>query len=343
MKDKINISIIGAGIMGAKHARIYSEMDGANLTAIVDLNQEKAKTLAEECGVKQVYSDYHRLLQVKEIDAVHIATPDYLHKEPVIDALKAGKHVLVEKPLATTIEDAENIVRISRDTGCHVMVNYTHRWAAPYAKAKQIIQAGDIGGAVMVYARKDDTLWAATEMMDWTANTSPASYLSTHDIDLVLWFLETDVESVYALGVRKVLQKKKIDTEDAIQALLRFKNGAIGTFESCWVLPNSMPTVTDSFIEIIGEKGTIHIDRIHEGLKVATEDGYHFPRLSLESEVDGRMRGGITLCLEYFIDSLLNGRKPQPDAEVGLKIVKISNAIGLSIERKKAIEIDSFV
>jgi predicted dehydrogenase len=340
MRKSIRLAVIGAGIMGQKHARIYSEMDGAELTAIIDVDENRAKRLAAQCGAKNVYQDFHRALDTEEIDAVHVATPDFLHKEPVIAALRSGRHVLVEKPLAVTVADAEEIVRVCDETGCHVMVNYTHRWAAPYARTREIVSRGEIGAPVMVYARKDDTLWAATEMMNWTERTSPASYLSTHDIDLVLWFLDTDVTSVYALGVKKVLVEKNIDTEDAIQALVRFENGAIGTFESCWVLPNSMPTVTDSFIEIVGEKGTIHIDRIHEGLKVATEKSYQYPKLSLETEVQSRIVGGIASCLGYFVETLRAGAKPQPDARWGLKIVRISNAIQASIQRQAAVRLD---
>lgn len=337
MKEKITVGIIGAGIMGSLHARIYSEMETASLVGISDIDLNKAKTLADKHKVRYVFKDYRDLLKMEEIDAIHVATPDFLHKEPVLEALKSGKHVLVEKPLATTVADSELILKVARDSGRQVMVNYTHRWAVPYAEAKNIIAKGEIGQPVMVYARKDDTLWASTEMMNWTNKTSAASYLSTHDIDLVLWFLETDVESVYALGVKKVLVKQDIDTEDAIQAIVRFKNGAIGTFESCWILPNSMPTATDSFIEIIGEKGMIHIDRIHEGLKVATENKYIFPKLSLSSEIHGKMQGGIQQCLESFIESLRRGEKPQPDAENGLKIVKISEAIQLSLARKEVV------
>lgn len=341
MKDKIRIGIVGAGVMGTKHARIYTEMSHACLVGIADINYDRAKAVAEQFGVKRAAKDYHDLLTMEEIDAIHIATPDFLHTEPVIDALKMGKHVLVEKPMATTTDDAKLIVNLSGETGCHVMVNYTHRWAAPYATAKNIIQEGKIGDAVMVYARKDDTLRAVDWMAGWIEKTSPASYLSTHDIDLVLWFLETEIESVYALGVKNVLKRRNLDTEDAIQALVQFKNGAIGTFESCWILPSSMPTDTDSFIEIIGEKGTIHVDRIHEGLKVGHEERYEFPKLSLLSEIQGKLQGGVVLCLEHFVDSLRKGEKPQPDAETGLKIVKISKAIQLSIARKKVVYIDS--
>ena len=340
MRKTIRLAVIGAGIMGQKHARIYSEIEGAELTTIVDVDENRAKNLAARCGARSVYQDFRRALDSEDLDAVHVATPDFLHKEPVIAALRSGRHVLVEKPLATTVADAEEIVRVSSETGCHVMVNYTHRWAAPYARTREIVSRGDIGAPVMVYARKDDTLWAATEMMSWTERTSPASYLSTHDIDLVLWFLDTDVASVYALGVKKVLVERNIDTEDAVQALVRFENGAIGTFESCWVLPNSMPTVTDSFIEIIGEKGTIHIDRIHEGLKVATQESYQYPKLSLESEVQNRIVGGIASCLRYFVETLRAGDKPQPDANWGLKIVRISNSIQTSIRRGTVVRLD---
>jgi predicted dehydrogenase len=341
VKDTIAVGIIGAGIMGTKHARIYSEMEHARLAAVADINLSAAQKIAEAHGVRHVFKDYREMLKMPEIDAIHVATPDFLHRDPVIDALRAGKDVLVEKPPATTVADAREIVEISRETGRHVMINYTHRWAAPYAMTKNIVAEGKIGAPVMTYARKNDALWAATEMMSWTEKTSCASYLSTHDIDLVLWFLETDVESVYALGVKKVLAQRNIDTEDAIQALVRFKNGAIGTFESCWVLPNTMPTTTDSFIEIIGEKGTIHVDRIHEGLRVGTTESYSYPKLSLLTEVQGRLQGGVQMCLAHFIESLRKGEKPQPDAEHGLKIVKISKAIELSIARREAVAIDS--
>jgi predicted dehydrogenase len=338
VKDKVTVGIVGAGIMGSQHARIYSELGHARLAGVADIDLKKAEAVAARHGAR-AFADYRAMLDLPEVDAIHIATPDHLHVRPVLDALAAGKHVLVEKPLATTVEDALAIVEASKRARRHVMVNYTHRWAAPYSYARAVIASGKIGKPLMVYARKDDAIWAATEMMSWTSATSSASYLSTHDIDLVLWWLDTDVESVYALGVKEVLKARGIDTEDAIQALVRFSSGAIGTFESCWVLPNSMPTVTDSFIEIVGEKGSIHVDRIHEGVKVATPDKYEFPKVSLSLEIDGRLRGGVAFCLEQFIDALRNDRKPEPDAENGLKIVRISTAIQRSIKLGQAVKV----
>jgi predicted dehydrogenase len=339
MKDKVTIGIVGAGIMGSQHARIYSEIEHARLFAVADVDPKKAEATAAKYGAR-AFTDYRRMLDEPEIDAIHVATPDHLHIGPVLDSLRAGKHVLVEKPLATTVEDATQIADTSKKTGRHVMVNYTHRWAAPYAHAHAVISSGRIGKPLMVYARKDDAIWAATEMMSWTSSTSSASYLSTHDIDLVLWWLGTDVDSIYALGVKGTLKARGIDTEDAIQALVRFSNGAIGTFESSWVLPNTMPTVTDSFIEIVGDKGTLHVDRIHEGVKLATQDKYEFPKMSMSLEIDGRLRGAVAFCLEHFVEALRHGTKPQPDAENGLKIVRISTAIQRSIKQGQVVRVE---
>ena len=207
---------------------------------MADIDEKKATSVASKYGAR-AFTDYRKMLEAGEVDAIHIATPDHLHTEPVLAALEAGKHVLVEKPMATTVDDARKVVATAQRVGRHVMVNYTHRWAAPYAHAEAAIRSGDIGKPLMVYARKDDAIWAATEMMSWTAMTSSASYLSTHDIDLVLWFLDTDVESVYAMGVKKVLVEHGIDTEDAIQALVRFSNGAIGTFSPPGFCPTPCP------------------------------------------------------------------------------------------------------
>ena len=331
MSDKIGVCLIGAGIMGKKHARIYHEMVNAELRAVVDIDREKAAEIARQYGNGRAYVSLSDALSEGEIDAVHVATPDFLHMEPVLTAINAGKHVLVEKPLATSVSDAQKIAETAAGTGVHVMVNYTHRFAAPYAKAESIIRSGEIGEVKMVYARKNDTIWAATEMMNWTHKTSPAAYLSTHDIDLVLWMGRLSIDSVYALSTRGVLTGQGIDSEDAVQAVVRFSNGAIGTFESCWVLPKTMPTVTDSFIEIIGTDGSIHIDRIHEGVKIANRDGYHFPKLSLEYEADGRVHGGIQSCLTHFVDSLRTGTTPQPDASWGVQVVRVSKAIDRSI------------
>ena len=158
MKDSITVGIIGAGIMGSRHAGIYTDMETAVVGGIADIDRTKAQTVSSKHGIRHVFTDYHELLKLDEIDAIHVATPDFCHTEPVMDALKAGKHVLVEKPLASNIEDAKEIVKTSQAAGKHVIVNYTHRWAAPYAMTKNIISDGKLGEPVMAYAKKDDTL-----------------------------------------------------------------------------------------------------------------------------------------------------------------------------------------
>lgn len=334
--DKIGFGIIGAGIMGEKHARVFSELPHSRVVAVADLDEKKAKRVAVKYGGRS-YSDYKELLENPHVRAVCIATPDFLHFEPVIAVLDTGKDVLVEKPLATSLAEAKKIVEKAKDSKSKLMVNYTHRWAAPYANAMISIKNGDIGEPIMAYARKNDILWVPTEMMNWADRTSPADYLSTHDIDLVRWFFKSEIKLVYAQGVSKVLKKRKINTEDAIQAAVKFENGAIATFESAWIYPDSFPTPTDSFIELVGTEGVIHIDRKKESVEISSKNKYYFPKISLESEINGTLQGGFRLCLEYFLKSILEDRSPEPSAKDGLKIVEIVEAIHQSIEKGKPI------
>ena len=143
-KKRISVGIIGAGITGTRHARIYSELEHARLYGVADIDEKKASEVASKYDAK-AFQDYRKMLEAAEVDAIHITTPDHLHTEPVLAALEAGKHVLVEKPMATTVDDARQVVATAQRVGRHVMVNYTHGWAAPYAHTEALIRSGDIG------------------------------------------------------------------------------------------------------------------------------------------------------------------------------------------------------
>src|SRR5690606_10238253 len=121
----------------------------------------------------------------------------------------------------------------------------------------------------------------------WAASTTCAWFLSSHDIDLVCWMFDDQVETVYASAVYGQLRDRGIDTPDAIQAQCRFRGGGVATFESCWIYPNTFPTMTDSFVEVVGERGVIHLDRKQEQIEIATEQRYEYPRNLLLRTVHG--------------------------------------------------------
>lgn len=332
-------AVIGTGIMGEKHARVYAESPHTHLVAVADLNERRARSVAERYGNVRAVTDYRTLFEDPAIVGVSVATPDHLHVRPVVDALEAGRHVLVEKPLATTPADCNAIIDAARRSGSKIMVNYSHRWAPPYVAAKRAVEDGTRGRPIMAYARKNDTIYVPTEMLQWAEGTTPASFLSSHDIDLVRWYFRSEARRVYAHGVKRVLKARGIDTYDAIQALVEFDGGSMATFESSWIYPNTFPTTTDSFVELVLEQGSIHIDRKAEMVEVSNPESFHYPTLSIACEIDGRLEGAFKYSIEHFVRCVAEDKEPQITAQDGRAVAEIVEAIHRSIKQQQPIHL----
>lgn len=339
---KIGMGVIGAGIMGDYHARVYSELEKTQLIAVADLVEERAKKLAKKYGARKIYTDYQKLIDDSQVEAVSVATPDFAHFRPVIGCLEAGKHVLVEKPLTTDLEEANKIIESARGSRAKLMVNYSHRWLPAYFQAHQVIEEGKIGEPVMSYTRKNDTIYVPTKMLSWAEKSSPAMFLSAHDIDLVRWYIKSEVEEVYANAVFRVLKNRGINAPDCIQAQVKFKNGAIATFESAWIYPDTFPTMTDSFIEIVGTKGVIHLERKEEQMEIATEKSFQHPRNLLTFPIFGKLQGAFSLSLTHFVESILEDSEPYVSGEEGREVTRILCAIHKSIEKGEPVKLLSF-
>lgn len=328
--DEVRVGVIGAGIMGRLHSRIVCEHPRARLVGVCDSNHSRADELAGQYAVKAAYSIAGLL--ALPLDAVVVAVPDFAHFEPVMAALEAGKHVMVEKPLTTSVAQGEQIVAKVEETGLRLSVNYSNRWISAYAQTKQAIDSGQLGEILWAYARKNDTINVATEMLSWSAKSSSAWFLSSHDIDYVRWCIGCEAVEVYATGQRKVLAPLGIDTYDGIQALVRFENGAGAVFESGWVYPNTFPTTVDSMIELVGSEGVVHMDRTRETLAIAHQKAYTYPKSSMTMEVAGRLEGALPTSMGQYYDALIEGRQPLVTATDGLEVTRIVDAIHRSLD-----------
>ena len=334
---RLRVGIIGAGIMGRLHARIVSEHPRAQLAGICDTNAIRANELARQYSVP-AFSAVPELLH-QPLDAVIIAVPDFLHYEPVMASLEAGKHVLVEKPLTTDVVQGEQIAAKVAETRLKLMVNYSNRWIAAYTQAKQAIDSGQVGEVLWGYARKNDTINVATDMLAWSAASSPAWFLASHDIDYVRWCVGREAVEVFATGQRRVLTQLGIDTYDGIQALVRFENGCGVTFECGWVYPNTFPTTVDGQIELVGSDGVIHIERARETLAIATRSGYTYPKSSMTMEVAGHLVGALPTSVGSFFDALIADREPAVTVTDGLEVTRIVAAIHESLGTGGAVKI----
>jgi len=193
---KVGFGIVGLGTRGTMHARVYSSHPQARL------------------------------------DAVSIATPDLAHVEPVELAARARKHILVEKPLATTVEEARRLAEIVRSAGVKLMVDFHKRWNRAMCTAKRAVGEGEIGRPVFAYIRLSDTLFVPTQMLSWAHRSSPLWFLGSHCVDLAGWLLADEVASVYATSRSTVLKGLGIDTPDVCHTVLHFTKGAVAVMEN---------------------------------------------------------------------------------------------------------------
>lgn len=338
--SRLKIGIIGAGIMGQWHARAYQLHPQCELVAVSDLDRNRAQAFATQFNIPHVFDSHQEMLTGADLDLVSVCTPDFAHAGPVIDAANAGKHILIEKPLAVTVEDAQAIVAAVRQNRVKAMVQFSHRWVPAYRQTKDLLKGGELGEPVLAYARKNDHIYVPTEMLSWAARSTPSWFLSSHDIDLVCWYFESEPEEVYANAVRKVLVQRGIDTPDAIQAQVRFANGAVATFEACWIYPNTFPTMTDSFVEVITTGAVIHLDRKREQIEVSTAQGFQYPRNLLGYLYeDGEMHGAVTLSIHHFVKCILHDREPLVTLESSLQVTRILDAIQRSVDLRAPVRL----
>jgi len=337
----VGIAIIGAGIMGTAHAGAVAADAYAKLIGVASVPIDAARALVAKYNAPVATNDYRQLLAHSDVDLVVIATPDHLHTEIAIAAAEAGKALLIEKPLATSLADADRVIAAVERAGVTAMTSFNHRWIPSYARAHEEIVAGAIGRPRMAYARKNDRIFVPTQMLSWASGTSPAWFLSSHDIDLVCWFFGDDrATEVYATSVRGVLDRLGIKTEDAIQAQVRFASGAVATFESCWIYPNTFPSMTDSFIEVIGEEGMVHLDRKDDQLEIASQRSFDYPRISIMPVLHGVQHGALAAGLSHLIRCVESRTKPLVTLESSRHVTAILDAIHRSLAAGGAVQVE---
>lgn len=332
MSGKLRIGVIGLGIMGEQYVRVYQAHPLTEVTAVSTRNPERLEKIGGQYGIRHRYADFTRLLDEAPVDAVCVATPDFAHFAPVQAALNAGKHVLCEKPFTTDLAEADALLRLSRARPAQVLqVAFNHRWLAAYYHGYTALRGGSIGQPLAGFARKNDTIWVATEMISWAAQTTPIHFLGSHDIDLMRWFFASEPVEAYACGSKKVLAARGIDTYDVVQAQVKFASGAFATFESAWVYPNTFPSIVDSFVEVIGSAGHLHFDRKRESIELSTAERFVYPKTFLNHEVFGKLRGAFVECLGDFVDAVFQVCPPRVTAVDGRQVTAVLDAVTRSL------------
>ncbi|OGD23066.1 MAG: hypothetical protein A2W03_00580 [Candidatus Aminicenantes bacterium RBG_16_63_16] len=328
----VRFGIIGTGIMGNSLGRVIRNVPQAPIVALADAVPERLEAAGREFGVKALYADYKEMLRKEKLDAVAVATPDHFHREPVVSALEAGCHVFVEKPLTTSQAEAEEIFRLVQKTGKKLQIDFNHRWLSPYHKVKEMVVGGQVGDPLMAFARKNNPLYVPTEMLaSWSGRTTPAWFLSCHDIDLVTWWFDADPVEAYAKGVKRVLVEKGFDTYDGIHSLVSYEGGRFATFEAAWIYPNTSPYMPDSYMELIGTKGTLQIDRQAEAIDAMLQEKFSCPRTFLNYKVFDEWQGAFPAAVRGFVYAIEHNTEPHVSVRDGVRSTAVLEAIHKSL------------
>ena len=301
--DTVKYAVIGLGWFGEKHCEVIADLPNAELYALSTRTPERLQEVADRFGVNNTYTDYHDLLANDEIDAVSITTMWDQHAEPTIDSLKAGKHVFLEKPMASTMEDCRAIVDAANAADGKFMVGHICRFNPRYAAAKAAIDEGKIGEIVYMYSRRNLPRWVVSDILN---KIGPIIGDGVHDTDLMLWFSGANVISAYAQTLN-VTGKKYPDLGST---MYRFDNGAIGVVETVWYLPDQTAFQIDERLEIIGTEGSISIHDTHPNFSITDSDGWKSADTTYWPLLHGIRAGALRDELFYFVECIRNNEKP---------------------------------
>jgi predicted dehydrogenase len=282
-----------------------------------------------------------------ELAAVAVATPDFLHLDPVRDALEAGLDVLVEKPLAMTVADGRAMVELAQRRARVLMVNYSQRWLPEHRKIEALLHDGTLGRPAFVQSHRWDAAWVPERMIAWAAHTTPIHFMSSHDIDLIVHWLDDRVETVTAVAHRGALAETRglNGLVDGYAALLRFRGGTVASLHSSWILPDSFPAAADAYLELLGSRGSLWLSGNSRELRLYSQR--HSERTTYggpvtATEVEGRLEGAFTDSLRAFLAAVGTRDLDGPtSAQRTLHVVEVQEAIVRAAESSQAVVIDA--
>lgn len=339
----INFAIIGCGRIAYRHAEILSQsaIQGANLVAVCDKVNEKAEAFGKKYN-RPYFTDYHEMMRQvgDEIHVVSILTESGNHAQHTIDMTKYKKHIVVEKPMALTLDDADSMISACDDNGVKLFVIKQNRFNIPVQKLRSALEEGRFGKLVLGTVRVrwsrdqkyyDQDYWRGTWAFDGGVLTNQAS----HHIDLLEWMFG-EVESVFAKSATALVN---IETEDTAIATLKFRNGALGLIEATTAI---RPKDLEGSLSILGEKGSVVIG----GFAVNKIETWNFTEKRQEDDEilekfsvnPPNVYGfGHQAYYEHVVDCLKNDKKALVDGFMGRKSLELIMALYESIETGKEV------
>ena len=299
---KLGVGVIGTGFWGRNHARVFKELEETELLAVCDINAERAKNVAKQFGVR-AYTNMGKMLKRKDIEAVSICTWSLNLSKEALKALKTRKHVLVEKPMATNVKQAEKLLEMAEEKGLHLTVGFLMRFIPGIQHMKNAIEDKTIGNLVCATAKR------VSEWPERIGDVGVVKDTAIHDIDIIRYLFGEEPIAVYA----KTGSMKYKKFEDYAQIMLTFASGKNAFIESNWLTPYKTRTLV-----ITGSKAIMKLDYITQELTIEDAKETMQPRYPWQEP--------LKLELQHFANCILKKEKPLITGMDGLKALQIAEA-----------------
>ncbi|TLP79879.1 Gfo/Idh/MocA family protein [Nesterenkonia sphaerica] len=331
---RLRAGVIGTGRIGALHAAVYARDARTELVGVVDADSKRAEQVAAELGVA-VFRNAEELVEQARPDVVTIAVPEHARLEPSLVVGRAGCHILLEKPLTPSLAQTDDFV--DKMAGCAgtIMVNFILRSDPRFLKVQEAVQQGRLGTVRTISAHRRGTAAGVQQLGPWT---NLLISTAIHDIDAMAWVIGAPITRVYAEGIGG--QSAQWGHEDAVVATLQFANGVIGSLDTSWVLPSSVPAPLDAGFKVIGTGGSATIEGADQGLSFVGECGLQRPDLvHWPSGRDG-VGGDLRSSISHFLDCVESGGIPTMTLADARQTEQVVHAIRESIQTRAPITID---
>jgi predicted dehydrogenase len=336
--DPLRIAVVGVGQMGARHVSVLGRMERARLVAVADPDEQgRRRVLGASSGVA-AYDDWRSLLEgaAGEVDAVCVAVPSVHHAEVVLAAVDAGLHVLVEKPIAATLEDGARIRDAAAAAGVKLMVGHVERFNPAVGKVRELIADGKLGRVYRAHATRVGPFPSRIQ------DTGVAVDLASHDIDAMQHVLGRGLTQVYAEGGSFLHQ----DHEDLVTCLMRFEGGAFGLLDVNWLSPEKHRELV-----VLGEAGMIRASYLTQDVWFLESSEVPAPRewdelAILRGDAEGSaMRFALRKVeplraeLEAFVDCIVSDTPPPVGADEGLQALEVALAVRDSVNEGRIVQL----
>jgi UDP-N-acetylglucosamine 3-dehydrogenase len=312
---KLGVAVIGTGFWGRNHARVFKELAETELHAICDIDPERARTVADQFGVKP-YTSTEKMLKNKNIEAVSVCTWSTSLAKEALKALKAGKHVLVEKPMAANVMQAEQLLRTAKDEGLHLTVGFLMRFIPGLQRIKQEVKDKILGEPVCATAKR------VSQWPERIGDVGVVKDTAIHDFDVMRYVFNEDPVTVYA----KTGSMKNRKFEDYAQIMLTFKGGQSSFIESNWLTPYKT-----RILIVTGSEAIMKLDYITQELTIENAKETLQPRYALQEP--------LKLELQHFAKCITSKEKPLITGVDGLKALQIAETSLKSSAKGKALKL----